>query len=131
MSDRKWRATKQHPSRATSGHQISCCLVSLHFLCGILSSHSALHNGSTFWLDLGLGRGPGPDALEGAAHLPDAVGVPGAEEGVLDERGHVARQVAQVRRQGDDVRAAGEAAAEGGRAARQVARRRTARAHIN
>ena len=95
------------------------------------SISTVLHHGSTFWLDLGLGRGPGPDALEGAAHLPDAVGVPGAEEGVLDERGHVARQVAQVRRQGDDVRAAGEAAAEGGRAARQVARRRTARAHIN
>ena len=37
MSHRKWRATKHHPSRATSGHQISCFLVSLHFLCDILS----------------------------------------------------------------------------------------------
>ena len=36
----KWRETKRHPSRATSGHQISCSLVSLHFLCDILSSHS-------------------------------------------------------------------------------------------
>ena len=33
MSHRKWRETKQQPSRARSGHQISCCLVSLHFLC--------------------------------------------------------------------------------------------------
>ena len=28
--------TKQQPSGARSGHQISCCLVSLHFLCDIL-----------------------------------------------------------------------------------------------
>ena len=34
--------TKQQPIRAMSGHQISCCLVSLHFLCDILSSHSVL-----------------------------------------------------------------------------------------
>ena len=40
MLHRKWRETKQHPSRATSGHQITCRLVSLHFLCDILSSHS-------------------------------------------------------------------------------------------
>ena len=40
MSHRKWRATKHHPSRVTSSHQISCCLVSLRFLCDILSSHS-------------------------------------------------------------------------------------------
>ena len=33
MSHRKWRGTKEQPSRARSGHQISCCLVSLHFLC--------------------------------------------------------------------------------------------------
>ena len=37
MSHRKWRETKQQPSRARSGHQISCWLVSLHFLCDILS----------------------------------------------------------------------------------------------
>ena len=37
MSHRKWRETKQQPSRARSGHQLSCCLVSLHFLCDILS----------------------------------------------------------------------------------------------
>ena len=37
MLHRKWRETKQQPSRARSGHQISCCLVSLHFLCDILS----------------------------------------------------------------------------------------------
>ena len=37
MSHWKWRETKQHPSRARSGHQISCSLVSLHFLCDILA----------------------------------------------------------------------------------------------
>ena len=43
MSHRKWRETKQQPSRATSGHKICCCLVSLHFLCDILSTHTALY----------------------------------------------------------------------------------------
>ena len=38
MSHRKWRETKQQPSRDSSGHQISCCLVSLHFLCDILAT---------------------------------------------------------------------------------------------
>ena len=33
MSHRKWRETKQQPSRARSGNQISCCLLSLNFLC--------------------------------------------------------------------------------------------------
>ena len=37
MSHRKWGETKQQPSKARSGHQISCSLVSLHFLCDILS----------------------------------------------------------------------------------------------
>ena len=37
MSQWKWRETKQHPSRARSGHQISCSFVSLHFLCDILA----------------------------------------------------------------------------------------------
>ena len=37
MSHWKWRETKQHPSRARSGHQIGCSLVSLHFLCDILA----------------------------------------------------------------------------------------------
>ena len=37
MSHRKWRETKQQPSRARSGHQISCCLNFLHFLCDILA----------------------------------------------------------------------------------------------
>ena len=37
LSHRKWRKTKQQPSRASSGHQLSCCLVSLHFLWDILS----------------------------------------------------------------------------------------------
>ena len=35
MSHWKWRETKLQPSRARSGHQISGCLVSLHFLCDI------------------------------------------------------------------------------------------------
>ena len=37
MSHWKWRETKLQPSRARSGHHISCCLVSLHFLCDILA----------------------------------------------------------------------------------------------
>ena len=36
MSLRKWRETKRQPSSAGLGHQIICCLVSLHFLCDIL-----------------------------------------------------------------------------------------------
>ena len=36
VSHRKLRETKQEPSRARTGYQISCCLVSLHFLCDIL-----------------------------------------------------------------------------------------------
>ena len=36
MSHRKWRETKMQPSRARPGHQISCCLVALYFLCDIL-----------------------------------------------------------------------------------------------
>ena len=39
LPNRKWRETKQQPSRARSGHQTSCYLVSLHFLCDILSGH--------------------------------------------------------------------------------------------
>ena len=38
MSQRKWREIKQQPSRARSGKQISCCLVSLHFLRDILAT---------------------------------------------------------------------------------------------
>ena len=41
MLHRKWRENKQDPSRARSGHQLSCCLVSLHFLCDILSGRPA------------------------------------------------------------------------------------------
>ena len=37
MSHRKWRESKQQPSRSRSGNQLSCCLVSLDFLCDILS----------------------------------------------------------------------------------------------
>ena len=36
------REAKQQPSRAGSGHQISCCLVSLHFLCDILSDRPVI-----------------------------------------------------------------------------------------
>ena len=42
MSHRKLGETKQQPSRARSGHQFSCCLVSLHFLCDILSGRPVL-----------------------------------------------------------------------------------------
>ena len=36
MPHRKWRETKEQPSRSKSGHQISCCWNSLHFLAVIL-----------------------------------------------------------------------------------------------
>ena len=36
MLHRKWRSTKQHPSRARACYQIRCCLLSFHFLCDIL-----------------------------------------------------------------------------------------------
>ena len=35
MSHRKWRETKQQLSRARSGHQISCCLVSCATSCPV------------------------------------------------------------------------------------------------
>ena len=43
MSHRKWSETKQQPSRAMSGHQLSCRLVCLHFLCDIPSSHAVVN----------------------------------------------------------------------------------------
>ena len=43
MSHWKWRETKQQSSRARSGHQISCCLLSLHFLCDILATITVLN----------------------------------------------------------------------------------------
>ena len=36
MPHRKWRETKQHPSRANLCQQLSCSLLCLHFLWGIL-----------------------------------------------------------------------------------------------
>ena len=47
MSHWKWRETKRQPSRARSGRQISCCLVSLHFLCDILAPITV--QGQKFW----------------------------------------------------------------------------------
>ena len=38
MSHRIWRESKLQPSRARSGHLISCCLISLCFLCDILQT---------------------------------------------------------------------------------------------
>ena len=38
MSHRKRRETKQQQSRDRSGNQISCCLVSFHVLCDLLSA---------------------------------------------------------------------------------------------
>ena len=57
MSIRKWRETKQQPSRARSGNQISCCLVSLNFLCDILSDGPVMKVEFTtkfLWQDNGL-----------------------------------------------------------------------------
>ena len=42
MPHRKRRESKQHPSRAKSGHQLSCCLLSLHFLWCILCTSTVL-----------------------------------------------------------------------------------------
>ena len=42
MSHWKWRESKHEPSRASSGHQIRCCLFSLHFLYDILASITVL-----------------------------------------------------------------------------------------
>ena len=50
MSHRKWRESKQQPSRARSawsGNQLSCCLVSLHFLCDILSGRPVIRTSRT------------------------------------------------------------------------------------
>ena len=47
MSHRKWGETKQQSSTNRSGNRINCCLVSLHFLCDILSGrpvHSFIHS---------------------------------------------------------------------------------------
>ena len=46
MSQWTWRETKQHPSRVRSGHQVSCCLISLHFRCDILAPIPVYHNPS-------------------------------------------------------------------------------------
>ena len=43
MSHRKWRESKQDPSRARSGNQPSCCLVSLHFPSDILSGRPVVN----------------------------------------------------------------------------------------
>ena len=47
MSQRKRRETKQPPSWPRSGNQISSCLVSLHFLCDILSTGPVLFSWGT------------------------------------------------------------------------------------
>ena len=49
MSHWKWRETKQYPSRARSGHHISCSFVSLHFLCDILAPITVLILRSELW----------------------------------------------------------------------------------
>ena len=45
----KWRETKQYPSRARSGNQISCCLFSLHFLYDMLHSGTVDQNMPKKW----------------------------------------------------------------------------------
>ena len=37
MAHRKWKETKQQPGTAGPGNILGCCLVSLHFLCDVLS----------------------------------------------------------------------------------------------
>ena len=36
MANRKWKETKQHPGTAGPGNMLGCCLVSFHFLWGII-----------------------------------------------------------------------------------------------
>ena len=54
VSHWKWRETKQQPSRARSGHQISSCFVSLHFLCDILAPITVHVRGVEVWGDFPL-----------------------------------------------------------------------------
>ena len=42
MSHRIWRESRLQPSRARSGNLISCCLISLHFLCDILQTFTVM-----------------------------------------------------------------------------------------
>ena len=50
MPHRKGRETNMQLSRARPGNQISCCLVSLHFLFGILTTHPVYGEYSFIWL---------------------------------------------------------------------------------
>ena len=43
MPHKKFRVTKQQPSRAKSGHLLSCCLVFLLFLGEIISTSTVEH----------------------------------------------------------------------------------------
>ena len=49
MSRRKWRETQMQQSRARPGHQISCCLVALYFLCDILLDLPVEISRDTIW----------------------------------------------------------------------------------
>ena len=60
VTHRKWRESKQQPSRARSGNQLSCCLVSLHFLCDILTGRPVVLIGR--FLNNGRGRSRGEES---------------------------------------------------------------------
>ena len=70
----KWRETKQQTSRARSGHQISCCLVSLHFLCDILTTITVHYGGKGVYstvtcLKIAKGVGSMQLRLQESVHL--------------------------------------------------------------
>ena len=62
MSNRKWRETKQYRSRASSGHQISCCLVSLQLCILFLSKAMSFYHTAS-------ARSPSSQFVDQAAQL--------------------------------------------------------------
>ena len=67
MSHRIWRETKQYPSRARSGNQLSCCLLSLRFLRSgtVLSDNGPIHFLDQFFLDKTTEPLSGSDCIPG------------------------------------------------------------------
>ena len=73
MSLWKWRETKQQASRARSGRQISCCFVSLHFLCNILATRQG--DQGTRKVRKRISRALSKVPATGFTHPPSSVGV--------------------------------------------------------
>ena len=76
----KWRETKLQPSRANSGHQISCCLVSLQFLCNILAPIT-VHTPSNITFELlEIFSGLCPEVWTGTVAFSSVMGRPSERE---------------------------------------------------